>query len=143
MLTASPVMRKSPSEVSRVATTSPVLTPSLTGTRSPSAGLGGDAISQFKRRGERPQYVVAVRLGQSKNSHHGVSDKLFGGSAVGGHDLPGECVLPAEQGAHVLGIERLAELGRAGHVGEEDRDDPAFFRHRESRCSAPLPPRPR
>ena len=71
---------------------------------------------------DRSERVVLVELRDAEHGHHGVADELLDRAAVAlergahrvevaGHDL-----------AHGLGVELLAELGRAGHVAEHDRD---------------------
>ena len=72
--------------------------------------------------------VVLVRLRDPEHGEHRVAGELLGRAAVAldlGVDQVEELALEL---AHVLGVEPLAERGRAREVGEEDGHDSALLR---------------
>ncbi len=112
-LTASPVASRSSVPV----TTSPVLTPMRP--RIPSSGQG---VAHLDRGPAGAQRVVLVHDRDAEDGHHCVADELLDGAAVALDDLPHPLEIAGEERAQRLGIGRLPELGRAGHVAEEDGD---------------------
>jgi hypothetical protein len=92
-------------------------------------GVGPDAIAQVDRRKERPGGIVVVGNRQPEHRHDRVADELLDPTAVLLDGIAGNGEEPAEERPDVLGIERLAERGRADDVGEQDRDEPALFAH--------------
>ena len=99
------------------------------GSRSPSSGVFPNAIAQLEAGVDRPGRIVAVGSRQPEHGHDRVAHELFERAAVTGDDLAGNRVEPSQEGAQVLRVQRLAHGGRAGHIGEQDRDEPAFLCH--------------
>ena len=112
-MTASPVARRSSVPV----TTSPVLTP----IRACDAELG-QRVAHLDRRAAGPQRVVLVHLGDAEDGHDRIADELLHRPAVRLDDPLHPLEVAGEQGPQRLGVGRLAERGRAGHVAEEDGD---------------------
>ena len=112
-MTASPVASRSSVPV----TTSPVLTPIR-----PSKPELRQRVTHLDRRPHRAQCVVLVHHRHAEDGHHGVADELLDGAAVALDDRLHPLEVAGEQRAEPLGVDRLAERGRAGDVAEEDRD---------------------
>ena len=93
------------------------------------AWVSADLVAQVERRADRPLGVVAVGDGQAEDRHHRIADELLDGAAVVGDHLAGDRVVAGEQRAQVFGIELLTERGRAGNIGEQDRDEPSLLGH--------------
>ena len=75
-----------------------------------------------RRRAHRPQRVVLVHDRHAEDRHHRVADELLDRPAVAFDDrVRRRSSGPSRR--ERLGIEPLAEARRAGHVGEQDRDD--------------------
>ena len=72
---------------SRLATTSPLLTPSRIGRSSPSARIVADAVAQLERRVEGPGGIIAVGGRQPEHRHDRVADELLDRPAVALDDL--------------------------------------------------------
>jgi hypothetical protein len=94
----------------------------------------GERSLHSRRRPDGPQRVVLVHRRQAEDGHDRVPDVLFDPAAVllehGLHLVE----VAREQLAQGLGIERLAEVGGAFEVGEDDRDRLAHFLRRQRRC---------
>ncbi len=126
VFTASPVTRPKSVE-SAPTSTSPGVHADPAG--EPNAVVAFELVVEaFERRAhvdggaDRSERVVLVQLRDAEHRHHGVPDELLDRASVAfergahrvevtGHDL-----------AHGLGVELFAELGRARHVAEQDRD---------------------
>ena len=95
---------------------------------------------------DRAERVVLVELRDAEHGHHGVADELLDRAAVAFERGTHRVEVAGHHLAHRLGVELLAELGRAGHVAEHDRDGLADLgslgvassgRRRPSRSSLP------
>ena len=117
-LTASPVASRSSVPV----TTSPVVTPIR-----PWMPSSGKRVAHLDRRPQRTQRVVLVHDRHAEHGHHRVADELLHRAAVPLDDRLHPLEVAGEQRAQRLRVELLAELGRAGDVAEEDRDDLALL----------------
>jgi hypothetical protein len=70
----------------------------------------------------------------AEHRHHGVADELLDRAAVLSHGLSRDRVVARQQPAHLLGVELLAERGRARQVGEQHgHDAPLLGRDRQFR----------
>jgi hypothetical protein len=67
------------------------------------------------------QRVVFVRGRHAEHRHHGVADELLDRSPVRLDDPLHPLEIPGEQRPKRLRVRRLSELGRPGHVAEQDR----------------------
>ena len=88
-----------------------------------------DSIAQLNGGRERAHGVVAVRGPRAEDSHHGISDELLDGAAVGIDDFLGNRVVARQQGTQILRVKRFAQCGRAGDIREQDGHDAAFVAH--------------
>ena len=108
-------------------TTSPVLIPTRRPKSSPRPGR--PAMTASKRtciscRGpHRPQGVVLADVRHAEHRHHAVAEELHDRAAVVVDRAPHRRVVAVHQLAGRLRVEPLLERGRAGEVGEHDRDD--------------------
>ena len=75
-----------------------------------------------ERRPDRAEGVVLVHAGQPEHGHDRVADVLLDPAAVVLEDRAHLVEVAGHDLAQRLGVERLAEIGRALQVGEEDRD---------------------
>jgi hypothetical protein len=90
-----------------------------------------------ERRAERPLGVVLVRDRDSEERQHLVPDELGDRAVEAAHLLGHDPHDLVDQELGALGAELLPDRGRAGNVGHEDRDDPAFSgRHRHTEVIA-------
>ena len=137
--TASPVTMSSPrAAASRPAMTSPVLTPMRRPTSPPCSRAdprreSAEAVADRDRGPHRALGIVLVRLRDPEDGEDRIADELLRNAAValdlGVHELE-EIAL---ERPHVLGVEPLPERGRAGEVGEENRDDAPLLLIRHDR----------
>ncbi len=110
------------------------------------ARVAADRVTQLGRRADGPQGVVLVHDRHPEDGHDRIADELLDRPAVGLDDGAGELEVARHPGAHDLGIQPLAELGRADHIGEQDRDDLAHLvtaagdRQRCAACGAESSP---
>ena len=72
------------------------------------------------RRAHRPQRVVLVQPRQAEHRHHRVADELLDAAAVPLEHRPHGVEVLGHHGAQSLGVQLLAEAGRALEVGEHD-----------------------
>ncbi len=80
---------------------------------------------------DRSERIILVHLRQPEDGHHGVADVLLDGAAVADDRSAHHVEVASHHLAQRLGIERLAEGGRALQVAEEDRDElPGLLRRR-------------
>ena len=70
---------------------------------------------------DRPQRVVLVQPWQAEDRHDRVTDELLDRAAVAHEDGLHLVEVAGHDLAQCLGVERLAEVGRALEVAEEDR----------------------
>jgi hypothetical protein len=70
-----------------------------------------------------------MRLRHAEDGHHGITDEFLERAAVLADDVAGGVVVAPQERPQVLRVERLAEGGRSGDVGEQDRDEPPFLGH--------------
>ncbi len=124
--TASPVTNAFPPPGSP-ATTSPVLTPMRTWivtprSRSSSLFSAASAVAHVRRGARRPERVVLVQHRDAEHRHDRVADVLLDRPAVSLDRGPHRVEVPRLHVPHGLGIELLAQRGRAGHVAEHDGD---------------------
>jgi hypothetical protein len=68
-----------------------------------------------------------VRARNAEDGEHRVADELLRRAAEALDLRVHELEQVSLEVAHVLGIELLAERGRPGEIGEEDRDDAALL----------------
>ena len=68
------------------------------------------------------QRVVLVELRDAEDGHHRVADELLDRAAVAFERRTHRVEVARHDLAHRLGVEPLAQLGRARHVAEDDRD---------------------
>ena len=71
---------------------------------------------------DRAERVVLVELRDAEHGHDGVPDELLDRAPVAFERRAHRIEVASHHLAHRLGVELLAELGRAGHVAEHDRD---------------------
>ena len=81
----------------------------------------GERVAHLDRRADGAQRVVLVHHRHAEDGHDGVADELLHAAAVALDDPLHPLEVACEQRAQPLGIERLAERGRAGQVAEENR----------------------
>ena len=86
-----------------------------------------ERVPHLDRCPHRPQCVVLVHDRHAEDGHHGVADELLDGATVMRDDRLHPIEVAREQRAQPLGIERLAERGRAGEVAEQDGDGLALL----------------
>jgi hypothetical protein len=87
---------------------------------------------QFGRRPHRPQGIVVVQQWDAEDGHDGVADELLHLAAVLLEHAPRLTDVALYHAADRLGVERLAEGVKAGHIGEDHGHDLARPRHRAS-----------
>ena len=126
-LTASPVARLPPARASPT-TTSPVLTPIRIAIVEPALGAEGlverrEGDLHLGGGADGPQRVVLVDDRDAEHGHDRVADELLDGAAVPLEDRAHRLEPAAHDRAQRLGVEPLAEPGRAGDVGEHDGHD--------------------
>jgi hypothetical protein len=92
--------------------------------------VSGDGLAQCQGGSQRALRVIAVRAWQAEDRHHRVADKLLEGASSIGNDALGVGVVAAHQGAHIFGVQALAQCGRAGHVGKQDGHELSHFGHK-------------
>jgi hypothetical protein len=73
-----------------------------------------------------------VRGRRPEDGDDGIADELLDGAAVALELVAEPRVVRREQGPDVLGVEALGALGRADHVGEDDRHALALLARRGS-----------
>jgi hypothetical protein len=71
---------------------------------------------------DRAQRVVLVQRGQPEHGHHRVADELLHGAAVTLDRVLHRIEVAADHLPHRLGVEPVAEVGRADEIAEHDRD---------------------
>ena len=81
----------------------------------------GQRVSHLHGRPHRAQRVVLVQHRHAEHGHHRIADELLHAPAVPLHDRLHPLEIARQQRPQPLGIERLAQLGRAGEVAEEHR----------------------
>ena len=81
----------------------------------------GQRVAHLDRRPQSAQRVVLVQHRHAEHRHHGVADELLHAAAVALDDRLHPLEVAGEQRPQPLGIERLAEGGRAGQVAEQNR----------------------
>ena len=81
----------------------------------------GQRVAHLDRRPHRAQRVVLVQHRHAEHGHHRVADELLHAAAVPLDDRLHPLEVAREQRTQPLGIERLAERGRAGQVAEQHR----------------------
>ena len=110
-------------DVDRVAGREPLLRPGhhLAGLDAdpPSQPELGQRVPHLDRRPHRAQRVVLVQHRHAEHRHHRIADELLHGAAVPLDDRLHPLEVAREQRPQPLGIERLAERGRAGQVAEQ------------------------
>ena len=104
VLTTSPATIASP--WSGRASSSTIASPVLTATRSWSPSSLGP-VADGERRTHRPLGIVPVRDRRAEDAHHGVADELLHASRRGSRSSRDTLVVRDEEGADVLGVERL------------------------------------
>jgi hypothetical protein len=92
----------------------------------------GQRVSHLDGGADGAQSVVLVHVGNTEDGHHRVADELLHVPAVGLHDRLHPLEVASKQRAHRLGISRLSERCRAGHVAEEDGDGLALLSRRSA-----------
>ena len=92
--------------------------------------LGAQGRPDGQCRPHRPLGVVAVGGGCAEHADHGVADELLDHPAERFDLVADAVVVRREDGAHVLGVERLGARGEADQVDEDDRDDPPLLPRR-------------
>ena len=92
-----------------------------------------------------PERVVLVHGRHAEDGHDRVADELLHGPAVALDDRLRRLEVARHHPAQALGVDPLAERGRAGHIAEEDGDDlarlPRGFGLGERRAAGVAEPR--
>ena len=86
-----------------------------------------EALEHLERGPDRPLRIVLVCRRHPEDGDDRVADVLLQRPAPRGNDARHRLEEGAQQGAQPLRVEPLAELGRADHVGEQDRRDLALL----------------
>ena len=97
------------------------------------AQLGREVLGvrpDLERGPDRAHGVVLARRGDPEHDEHGVADEPFRDAAVPGRLLRHHPVERRKHLAEAFRVEPSGEFGRAGHVDEDDRDQPPFGRRR-------------
>jgi len=79
-----------------------------------------ERVAHLECRPYGAQRVVLAHNRHAEDGHHGVADELLDGAAVALDDRLHPLEVAGEQRTEALGIEPVAEGGRAGEVAEED-----------------------
>jgi hypothetical protein len=87
-----------------------------------------DGRDQIEGRAHGALGVVLLRHGRSPDRHHRVADELLHRAAVERDQALAAVEVAREELAHLLGVARLGERGKADQVGEEDGDQAALGR---------------
>ncbi len=78
-------------------------------------------VAHLGRRAQSAQRIVLVQHRHAEHGHDGVADELLHAAPVPLDDRLHRLEVAGEQRTQPLGIERLAEAGRTGHIAEENR----------------------
>jgi hypothetical protein len=78
-----------------------------------------EPVAHLHRRPQGPQRVVLVYGRHAEHRHHRVADELLDRAAVTFDDRLHPLEVARQQRPQGLGVKRLAQRGRAGHVAEE------------------------
>ena len=89
---------------------------------------GLQPLSHPERGAEGTDRVVLVRGRDAEHGHHCVADELLDGATLGFDLLAHRREVAGHHLAEMLGVQTLAQLRGARHVGEEHRDEPPFIR---------------
>ena len=92
-----------------------------------------EPVSELGGRAHGAQSVVLVHGRHAEDGHHGVADELLDGAAVPLDDRLRGLEVARHHAAQALGVDPLAERGRAGDVAEEHRHDLARLPRARSR----------
>jgi hypothetical protein len=91
-----------------------------------------------------PQRVVLVQPGDAEDGRHGVPDELLDGAAMPRQHLGRTVVVAGDHLPERLGVEPLAQRGRAHQITEDHRDGladrPAFPRRGHGRAAGKTEP---
>ena len=87
-----------------------------------------ERLTHLERRPHRAKRVVLVDGRHSEHRHDRIADELLDGAAVPFERRLHGIEVPPHHTPKRLGVEPLAERGRAGDVREDDRDDLARLR---------------
>ena len=90
-------------------------------------GESREPVADRERRSNRALGVVLVCLWRSEDRDDRVADELLSDTTVPFHLATHEVEELALDFADILRVDALPQGGRAGEIGEEHRDDPAFL----------------